>query len=648
MTTMLKIAIYPSDHGFGHAARMGALAQEFIGLGMQVRIRSTRPDYLFSCLESPFFCKDDVRNDVGVLHTAGLKADLGNTKASLIKALSFRHAIVEREVNWLRREEISLVIVDVPYLIIEACAYAGIPVIAVTNFDWVFIYARLFKRDIEMRPVINTIHSLYQRCDAAFRLPFSSSASMAAFRSPMKSGLLARRKDRYCDLRELYGIEQDKPILTCTFGGEPGMSVDLKSVCAAWPGMVISASEEVSAANHIHAPRHADWLDLIHGSNVILTKPGYSTFAEATQFNRGIIYLPRQDYPEEEVLIRGLKLYLPKLEVSQAPKGVKAWQQIFRSLPSPQKPHPAFRNQNSRVAADIIGSYLRLRQSSLTSIFDIGSNNLNYLLWDAPKHRILHTAHFTTRLAKLSNPVAVKSLKTSVRKLMACFGDACDAKIVIAASVARENERFKPLSRWFEQNYKTKPIVLKQRQEAMLAYSAAINTLDLSKKPIVVDIGGLSSELIWGLERDHWYGAPLGLLSFAAPASNPTAPLDLSDSQQRASLMSILPSIHNAQDMQLVLTGLTGTFLAAIVNKKSNALPWEFHNTRLSRRQIDQLAAAVAGKVSEDWEPYLQIDTAISILEASLGLVGIIMDKYEAAEIVVCYYGISLGQALKR
>ncbi|HOH78328.1 MAG TPA: hypothetical protein PLO35_01305, partial [Candidatus Cloacimonadota bacterium] len=122
----------------------------------------------------------------------------------------------------------------------------------------------------------------------------------------------------------------------------------------------------------------------------------------------------------------------------------------------------------------------------------------------------------------------------------------------------------------------------------------------------------------------------------------------LSDSQQRASLMSILPLIHNAQDMQLVLTGLTGTFLAAIVNKKSNALPWEFHNTRLSRRQIDQLAAAVAGKVSEDWEPYLQTDTAISILEASLGLVGIIMDKYEAAEIVVCYYGISLGQALKQ
>jgi exopolyphosphatase/pppGpp-phosphohydrolase len=105
---------------------------------------------------------------------------------------------------------------------------------------------------------------------------------------------------------------------------------------------------------------------------------------------------------------------------------------------------------------------------------------------------------------------------------MACFGDACDAKIVIAASVARDNERFKPLSRWFEQNYKTKPIVLKQRQEAMLAYSAAINTLDLSKKPIVVDIGGLSTELIWGLERAHWYGAPLGLLSFAAPASNPT------------------------------------------------------------------------------------------------------------------------------
>ena len=180
----------------------------------------------------------------------------------------------------------------------------------------------------------------------------------------------------------------------------------------------------------------------------------------------------------------------------------------------------------------------------------------------------------------------------------------------------------------------------------------------------MIDIGGLSTELIWGFERDRWYGANLGLLNLGTLVSKPSdlpasdasgamtskqdSPAILPEARQRCELLSMLPNIPDASEMQLVLTGLTGTLLASIINKKSPSLPWEFHDARLTRRQIDQLASSLANNVAEDWEPYLQPNTPTSILESSLGLVSILMDKYAASEIVVCYYGISLGQVLKK
>jgi len=618
---------------------MAALAHEFISLGIQVRIRSTRPDYLFSEIDSPFCSKDDIRNDVGVVHQQGLVTDLAATRDTLLRLMSSRSTIVEREVIWLRKESINLVVADIPFLIIDACTYAGIPVYCVSNFDWSFIYERLFHADYRLRPLLNNIRSLYQRCDAAFRLPFSSRLSMSAFPSPQKMGLLARQKDSYTDIREIYSIDSDKKILACTFGGEPGMSINMKAICSAFPGLVLSSNPEMNAGNHIYVPRDADWLDVIHGADLLLTKPGYSTFAEATQFNLPILYCPRRDYPEEEVLIRGLRSYLPKYEITTKVSGPREWKQIFSKVPEATAKNTAFRNQNPQIARGILARFFTdlSRNSQLKSVLDIGSNNLNYLLWNSSTRQIIHTAHFTTRLGSGIDQSSIKRFKRDTVRIMSLDVLIPSRKNAIAASIARDNPSFQPIADWLHKSYGINTKIISQKLEAGFSYRACVASLPLEREPIVVDIGGLSTELIWGEAANQWSGIKLGLLSLSRE-------LATTDVDNLANRFPEIPDVHGKQ---LVLVGLTGSFLAAIVMRQARSLPWSFHNTRIRSEQLRRLAGAVKNGEKELWEPYLQSGSDEPILIASLTLVSILLDKYQASDILVCYHGISFGFALR-
>ena len=81
--------------------------------------------------------------DVGVKHSENLTVDIKRTNNSLLELLSKRNEIMEREIEFLRREKIDCIIADIPFLVSDFAAYCHIPVFAVTNFEWHFIYSSL-------------------------------------------------------------------------------------------------------------------------------------------------------------------------------------------------------------------------------------------------------------------------------------------------------------------------------------------------------------------------------------------------------------------------------------------------------------------------------------------------------------------------
>ena len=649
---MLNFVIYVSDHGFGHATRMAALAEEFIRFGIFVHIRSARPEFLWRGLDPNYSEIHAQATDVGVKHGTNLAADLEATRAALLDLMGQRLQIVEREVEFLRSEKIDLIIADVSWLAVEAGTYAGVPVFAVSNFDWVFIYERLFRPSAELRPVLNTIFGLYQRVDRAFRLPMSSPASMGSFRKLEKTGLVAARRMSNPDLIRDLGIDPGQPLLVCSFGGAGEMELDLKKLCAAFAGTVATSGNLKSAVNHICVPRETDFSSLIGAADILLTKPGYGSFAESIQSGKHLIFSPRANYPEEDVLIRGIAGYPAKTELPSLLLSQAEWKRVFKSIQDGQKPVKKVPNANAAVAALIIRRYMELRYGGrkLLSVFDAGSNNLNYSLCEAGKPRPIHTAQIRTGLGheyheledgRVSVPARqLAGFKRAVAGFMRYDRGIVSHKQVLATGIHRRGDFSADLANWFQTRWNAPYKVLSGRDEAELAALAAKDLVPEGRQAVIVDIGGFSTEIVsaGAPSKPSPTSLPLGLLTLnqASLDGREAEPLILEQLEKLAALAA----------ETVICVGLSAVFLAKIIRQIPKYQPARIHGLRISRQELlrfQQQAAEGDPDCLMRWSVERQ---SLPFLSLSARFYTLLLDKFGASEFIVCHYGISSGYNL--
>jgi len=169
----MKIAIYISNHGFGHATRMVALSEEFISVGIFCYLITDRPDFLFKHLNSQFFEKREVSIDFGLFQKNWIYPDLEKTEEKLIKLWQTKDSIIEKEVSFLREKSIDLVIGDIPPLAFAAAKLSRIKSIAISNFDWHFMYRTMLHKNDLINKILEDILEYYSYADLAIRLPFS-------------------------------------------------------------------------------------------------------------------------------------------------------------------------------------------------------------------------------------------------------------------------------------------------------------------------------------------------------------------------------------------------------------------------------------------------------------------------------------------
>jgi hypothetical protein len=635
---MLTIAIYPSHHGFGHASRVAALAEQFIAYGAFVHIRSAKPDFLFQRLDPERYRKEDVVCDVGVRHGRNLATDLEATKGALLGLFGKRREIVEREVEFLRRERVDFIVSDIPFLVAEAAGYARIPVFAVSNFDWLFIYDRLFKGDSSLKPVLNTIFGLYQRMDHAFVMPFSSPQSMLPYPSRERGGLLTGSKKSYSDVREALALPSDARILTCMFGGEGVMELDLEKVCQAFPGYVLSTNRQVRTSNHRLLAPEDDWLDIIHSSDVLLTKPGYSTFAEAVQFGKFIVFCARENYPEEEALIKGLGRYPYKRQIDRLDQSVSGWRKILAVDHASNRVPASFRNSSRKVAASVVNRYLLTRYPGrkLYSIYDAGSNNINYALCVERKREPVHVAHLETGLGRnyrLSKDGELSldqkdliRFKAALNEFLPFDNGLDSSKQVLGTGIARKAANIGKVSDWLQRRWNLPYKVISPAKESRYAYLAARSLIPDGSSALIVDIGGFSTEVIliqagWQISYDS---LELGLLTLRREA--------LSGRDHQETISRELLKLSGFQPETIIAAGLSATYLARAVNPGIVHSPSNLHGTMISFSALKQTAPGQELDVAR-----LSRDFFISLL-----------DKYLIRELKICYYGISLGYFLEK
>ena len=652
---MLKFAIYISHHGFGHTTRMAALAREFNQFGIFVYIRSAKPEYLFKDLNPHLYEKEDIICDVGVKHKENLEPDKSATRLALLQLMSKRLEIIEREVEFLRKERVDLIITDIPWLPVEAGTYAEIPVFAISNFDWLFIYDKLFDKQTDLKPVLNTIYGLYQRVDYAFRLPLSSTKSMGSFRKIEKTGLLAAYKPPDPGLKKALGIDSNTPVLTCSFGGEGEMNLYWEKMCSAFPGIVISTKQLKGIPNYIQIPPDFDFSSLINISDILLTKPGYGSFAEAIQSGTFLIYYPRKDYPEEEVLIKGLSYYPQKIQLPELNLSVLEWEDVFHTALTFSGSRKIIPNRNKQVASLILQRYIELQysQKKLNSIFDIGSNNLNYALCEAGKSLPIHNAQIKTGIGRNYKIVkrtvkikreTIKRFKTLISDFMEYDKNIPSSKFVIATGIHRQSPQLQRLSEWFNKKWNAKYKVLQDKEEAELAYLAAKDLIPEGQSAIIIDIGGFSTQFIYsepGLNIDRM-SIPIGLLTIRKTIQE--------GKELKNILDEIVVSIPFYKADMIICVGLTATFLAMIVKRSRYFRPDELNGCRITLKELLAIKDLLESGKTEEIANYAMEPESLDILYYSIQYYIFLLDRMQSSGFLVCYYGIATGynQKLKK
>jgi hypothetical protein len=113
-----------------------------------------------------------------------------------------------------------------------------------------------------------------------------------------------------------------------------------------------AAREDVSA----YRPLGFHFSDLLASVDAVVTKPGYGMFVESAAAGKPVLYLKREDWPEQEVLIDWLRREAVAAEISAADFAagnvVEALEMLW------EKPRKAVAAGGAAVAAEVLAGLL--------------------------------------------------------------------------------------------------------------------------------------------------------------------------------------------------------------------------------------------------------------------------------------------------
>lgn len=305
---ILYVAI--TNHGFGHATRTAAIVAEIQRLcpDILVIMVTTAPRWLLEAYIDRDFIYRPRAFDIGVLQSDSITMDKPATLEKLQQIRSQQPAIIASETNFMRQNRVGLVLADIPPLITAIAQAAAVPCWMVSNFGWDFIYRAWGGEFVEMA---DWISDLFGQCDRLFRLPFHE--PMQAFPRVEEAGLTGGTPRQALEqLRsDLQITTPPERTVLLTFGGLGLSQIPYHSLERFPDWQFITFDQQAPTLPNLRVVdgHHLRPVDLMPLCNRVVSKPGYSTFAEACRQGIPITSVTRDDFAESPVLLEGIQNY---------------------------------------------------------------------------------------------------------------------------------------------------------------------------------------------------------------------------------------------------------------------------------------------------------------------------------------------------
>jgi hypothetical protein len=353
MRPILYIAI--TNHGFGHATRTASVAATIQKLCPEILLImvTTAPRWLLECYLEGDFIHRPRAFDLGVVQADSLTMDKQATLEKLQHIQKHQNSLIASEVNFIRQNRVNLILADMPFLAPLFAKAANIPCWMMSNFGWDFIY-----RDWggEFMPIADWISECFSQSDRLFRLPFHE--PMSAFNHITDVGLTGG-SPRYSDdeVRATWGITapKEKTILL-TFGGLGLQQIPYENLqhFPDWQFIVFDKSApdlpnvcKVSQSKY----RPVDFMPIC---GRVVSKPGYSTFAEAAKLDLPIVTIPRDDFAEAKFLLSGIVNSHQHQVITPREFFQGNWD-FLREIPQPpQQFQPVAKDGNEAIAHAVV------------------------------------------------------------------------------------------------------------------------------------------------------------------------------------------------------------------------------------------------------------------------------------------------------
>jgi hypothetical protein len=340
-----------SAHGLGHLAQtapvLGQLRRHLPDLRLTVRSALSRQRLVRRIAEP--FAHIDAASDFGfVMHNA-VDIDFA-TSAARYQAFHAGWAQqVNAEAEALRHSGATAILANAAYLPLAGAAQAGIPAIGMCSLNWADLFQHYFGHEDWAVPIHRQILGAYNAATAF--LCVTPGMPMAGFHNRRRIGPIASL------------ATTPRPVLRRQLAAELGLDEGCRWVLVAMGGMEFRLPIEQwpplagvqflcpQAWNPGRADirafdppgRELSFTDILAASDAVLTKPGYGTFVEAACNGTPVLYLPRDDWPEEAPLAhwlhangRGMAIDRAALFNGDVAEALAAlWQQAERPRPVP-------------------------------------------------------------------------------------------------------------------------------------------------------------------------------------------------------------------------------------------------------------------------------------------------------------------------
>jgi hypothetical protein len=361
----MKIVLYSSSHGFGHASRDAQVLRALHAAAPDVSLHwrtGVAPWFLADALREVPHERSHAVLDVGICQPHGTEQDLSATLAACTWLREQHAALVQAEVCFLESLRPDYVVSDVAGIPLAAAARCHIPAVALSNFSWDWIYREL--RDPAFAPIVDCFAHDYAQAKALLRLPFhGGQAAGGAFGRQVDLPLVARRSQLTIgEARERLGFAPELAYFLVSFGGLGAGALDLAPLASReharfrfvltppWQGPATSAAESLAveslaadsyvatspglqpSAPDLHAGRLGSLLreatghvvlldttalapagltyeDLVRACDGVITKPGYGIVSECLANETRVLYTSRGAFAEYPYLVAGLQAY---------------------------------------------------------------------------------------------------------------------------------------------------------------------------------------------------------------------------------------------------------------------------------------------------------------------------------------------------